>query len=161
MKIAVLSDTHIPKAAKELPDEVIRIVEGADLVIHAGDYVDESVIERLKSIAEFKGVQGNMDPYSICKLLPKKLLLEIKGVRIGVIHGDGSPIGLEKRVMAAFKNEKIDMLIYGHSHTPKNEKIGDVIVFNPGSPTDRFFAPYQSMGIITIEEEIKPEIIRL
>ena len=158
MKIAVLSDTHVPSAAAELPKNVCSILENADAIIHAGDYQVASVIDELQSIAPFYGVCGNMDGGDIRQRLPVRRIIRIGGFAIGVMHGWGSPAGLEDRIRAAFKNDRIDVLVYGHSHRAQNEHKGGMLIFNPGSPTDNRFAQFQSMGILTIEEKITGEI---
>jgi len=159
MKIAVLSDTHIPHAAAELPERVCKILETADAIIHAGDYQIEAVVETVQSFADFYGVWGNMDSVSIRSMLPAKRIITLGGFAIGVIHGSGSPAGLEDRILAAFTGERLDAIIYGHSHRVKNEFKNGLLLFNPGSPTDSRFAPFQSMGILTLEENITGEIL--
>jgi uncharacterized protein len=158
MKIAVLSDTHVPFAAKELPRDVYKNLEHADAIIHAGDYQVTSVIDVLQSIAPFYGVCGNMDGADIRQQIPQRRVIEIGGFTIGVMHGWGNPEGLEDRILASFKDVRIDVLIYGHSHRVQLEQRGTVLLFNPGSPTDNRFAQFQSMGMLTVDEKITGEI---
>ena len=159
MKIAVLSDTHLPFAAKELPKDVYKNLEHADAIIHAGDYQVASVIDTLQSIAPFYGVYGNMDGDETQQRLPARRIIQIGGFLIGVMHGWGSPAGLENRILALFKEDRIDVLVYGHSHRAKNEHKDGILICNPGSPTDSRFAQFQSMGVLTIEEKITGEIL--
>lgn len=161
MKVAVLSDTHIPHAASQLPENVCEILKQVDAIIHAGDYQAESVIDTLKSYADFYGVSGNMDASTIHKRVPTKLIINLGGFVIGVMHGNGSPAGLEERILEHFKNTHLDALIYGHSHRAYKEMRDGILLFNPGSPTDKRFAKYQSIGILTLEENITGEIIYL
>ena len=161
MKIAVLSDTHIPTSTGRLPDNLIKQIRGVDLIIHAGDLEELSVLEELDKIAKTEAVVGNMDSHKVIRQLPKKKILEIGKFRIGVIHGEGHPDTLIDYVQEKFKGERLDCVIYGHTHEPKIEKIGDTLYLNPGSPTDKVFAPYNSFIMIEIDERIKPEIIRL
>jgi hypothetical protein len=158
MKIAVLSDTHVPFAAKELPKDVYKNLEHADAIIHAGDYQVASVIDTLQSIAPFYGVCGNMDDHEIRQRLPARRIIQLGGFAIGVMHGWGSPAELEDRILASFKDDRIDVLIYGHSHRAQLDQRGSILLFNPGSPTDSRFAQFQSMGMLTIEEKITGEI---
>jgi putative phosphoesterase len=158
MKIAVLSDTHVPSAAAELPADAYKILEKTDAIIHAGDYQVASVIDTLQSIAPFYGVCGNMDDHEISQRLPVRRIIQLGGFAVGVMHGWGSPAGLEDRIRVLFTDEKIDVLVYGHSHRVKNELQDGVLLFNPGSPTDSRFAQFKSMGVLTIEEKITGEI---
>jgi uncharacterized protein len=159
MKIAVLSDTHVPYAAKELPGDVYKNLEHADAIIHAGDFQAAAVIDTLQSIAPFYGVCGNMDGGDIRQLLPVRRIIEIGGFAIGVMHGWGNPAGLEERILASFKDDRIDVLVYGHSHQAQNEQKGGILIFNPGSPTDNRFTRFQSMGMLTVEEKITGDIL--
>jgi len=159
MKIAVLSDTHVPFAAKELPKDIYKNLEQADAIIHAGDYQVASVIDRLQAIAPFYGVCGNMDGADIRQQLPQRRIIEIGGFAIGVMHGWGNPAGLLDRILASFKNDRIDVLVYGHSHRVQLENKGEMLICNPGSPTDSRFAQFQSMGMLTVEEKITGEIL--
>jgi putative phosphoesterase len=159
MKIAVLSDTHVPFAAKVLPGDIYNHLEQADAIIHAGDYQVVSVIDALQSIAPFYGVCGNMDGNEIRQRLPQRRVIKIGRFAIGVMHGWGSPAGLEDRILASFKDDRIDVLIYGHSHRAQLENRGSILIFNPGSPTDNRFSQFQSMGILTVDEKITGEIL--
>jgi uncharacterized protein len=159
MKIAVLSDTHVPFAAKELPKDVYKNLEQADAIIHAGDFQVAAVIDRLESIAPFYGVCGNIDGGDIRQRLPVRRIIEVGGFAIGVMHGWGSPAGLEDRILSSFKDVRIDVLVYGHSHQAQNEHKGGILVFNPGSPTDNRFTQFQSMGMLTVAEKITGEIL--
>jgi len=159
MKVAVLSDTHIPYAASQLPKKVCEVLEQSDAIIHAGDYAAESVIDTLQSFADFYGVRGNMDSIAIHNRVPAELIINLGGFAIGVMHGEGRPAGLEELVLASFKSKSLDAIIYGHSHQAKNEMRDGVLLFNPGSPTDKRFAAFQSMGILTIEDTITGEIL--
>jgi putative phosphoesterase len=159
IRIGVLSDTHIPIAAREIPRKALALLNGVDLIAHAGDILQLTVLEELEELAEVKAVYGNMDTHSIREKLPEINTFEVQGFKIGIIHGSGPPSGMESRIGKKF--DKIDVIIYGHSHSPKNEIINGVLFFNPGSTTDRVFAPCNSFGILTIDKEIRGEIIRI
>lgn len=161
MKIVVLSDTHIPYAAEDLPRAVYKELEGADAILHAGDFVDGSVLDRLGKITKTYAVRGNMDSAKLRDSLPNKLIIELGGFRVGLIHGSGSPAGLLDYAKDEFANDKVDAVVFGHSHYPMNEKRGGILLFNPGSSTDKVFAPYRSFGILEIGEDIKGKIVRL
>ena len=166
MKVLVLADTHVNDAGM-LPERLRGELKSADMVIHAGDYTGERLLEQLRALAgDFRGVYGNMDPEGIRKELRAKEIIEIEGVRIGVTHPSegGSPVGLAARVRAKFKEEDTEpgVIIYGHSHEPQNEKMDNILYLNPGSATGAFPARYRSFGVLTIENGvIRAEIVRV
>ena len=164
MKVLVLADTHVNDAGM-LPERLRSELKTADMVIHAGDYTGERLLEQLRASAgDFRGVYGNMDPEGIRKELRAKEIIEIEGVRIGVTHPSegGSPVGLAARVRAKFEEEDTEVIIYGHSHEPQNEKIDNILYLNPGSATGAFPARYGSFGVLTIENGvIRAEIVRV
>lgn len=157
--IGVISDTHLPVRAKKLPDDLIYRLKDCDLILHAGDFQDMTALMQIRDLGELKAVHGNMDTRELKKELPKKDVIEIGGYKIGITHGSGPPLGLEGRVKSKF--EDVDVIVYGHSHKPKNEVIDGILFFNPGSPTDRVFAPFNSFGILKVEDEVKGDIIKL
>ncbi len=162
MKIGVLSDTHIPERAPSLPAKMLEAFRGADMIIHAGDFVDPAVVTELRRVcADVRAVSGNMDGAAIRKLFPEKLIVKAGGFSLGVKHGFGPPDKLLSQMREAFKSSKVDMIIYGHSHQPLNEEMNGIRFFNPGSPTDEVFAPYKSFGIIEINDTIKAKIVKL
>ncbi|MFH1665208.1 MAG: metallophosphoesterase family protein [Candidatus Omnitrophota bacterium] len=160
MKIGVVSDTHIPVAAASLPKKMLDHFKGCDLIIHAGDMVEMSVIKELGKCAETKAVRGNMDDNEVRKNFPEKLIIDAGGKKIGVVHGKGPGDKVLQMAAAAFEG-KLDIIIFGHSHSPLNEKKDGTLFFNPGSATDRVFAKYRSFGMIEIEgDDIRSEIIK-
>lgn len=160
MKIAVFSDTHL-KSPVDLPRKALDILNSADAVIHAGDYQDISVVKSLMERKVFYGVYGNMDSGAVRAFLPEKRIIELNGFRIGITHGRGAPKGIEKRVGTLFADHDLDAIVFGHSHTPCNKMIDNILFFNPGSPTDKRYAPYCSMGVLTLEKTLRGEIIEL
>jgi len=162
VKIGVISDTHIPIKANEVPKEVLEAFKKVDMVIHAGDLVDLSVLDQLRmSCPEVKAVYGNMDPESVSAKLPQKIVFDAGSHRIGVIHGFGAPESLVRVLSEMFKQDKVDVIIFGHSHKAFNESIKGVLFFNPGSATDKVFVEYNSYGIIEINGTIEARIIKL
>ncbi len=160
MKIVVISDTHIPKTAEWLPKKLCDELKEADMILHAGDLTEVEVLDRLKAFGPVKAVRGNMDDAIVQRLLPQKEIIKVGRFKIGLMHGFGPPFGLVNRIGKEFK-EKVDVIVFGHSHSPKNEIINGRLFFNPGSPTDKFFASSNSFGILEIKKEIKGEIIKL
>jgi hypothetical protein len=163
MRIGVIADTHIYDATQELPAAVRQHFSGMDMILHAGDLVDLAVIEQLRKLSKkVVAVHGNMDKPEVIKKLPAKKVISAAGCRLGMVHGYGHPRNLAEFVRTQFSEEHIDCFIFGHSHSPMNERIKGILYFNPGSPTDKIFAPYNSVGIITLENKnIRGEIIRL
>jgi len=158
MKVGVISDTHIPNRAKKIPGKIIELFSDAALILHAGDIVDNSVIEELETIAKVEVVKGNMDKPDVP--FPVKKVLNVEALRIGLIHGFGSPFGIRNRIRKEF--DEIDIIVYGHSHKPYNKTENGVLFFNPGTPTDKIFALYNSVGILEIKgDSVKGQIIRL
>jgi len=159
MKIGVISDTHIPGAATFLPPAIFDIFHGVDLILHAGDIVSLSVLDELRTIAPVEAVAGNVDDDDVQKLLPFKKIIPVSSFSIGLIHGKYR-IDIQ-RGMIRQEFGRVDLIVYGHSHMPFWGKDGDMLFLNPGSPTDKRHAPYNSVALLTAEHELTAEIIRL
>jgi putative phosphoesterase len=151
MKIAVLADTHVNRL-EHLPKKLIDALSTVDLIIHAGDFTDVQLLEELKRLREVKAVHGNMDSRELKTVLQVKEIIEIGNKRIGITHGSGGPWGIEERVRKMFESDRIDIIIYGHSHRSQNKVINDILFFNPGKATNSF-------GILTINGGTQGEII--
>ena len=151
MRIAMLADTHVNNV-EDLPKKIINALSTVDLIIHAGDFTDVQLLRDLEELSKVKAVQGNMDSTELKAILPAKAIVEIKNKRIGITHGSGSPWGIEERVRKVFESDRIDILVYGHSHQSQNKVIKDILLLNPGKATDSF-------GILTIGAGVKGEII--
>ncbi|MGQ8874395.1 metallophosphoesterase family protein [Paenibacillus sp. TSA_86.1] len=152
MKIIVISDTHLPKRARTLPVPLVDALSGADLILHAGDWSDWSVYELLSQYAPVEGVAGNTDPSEIGEKLGFSRIVEAEGLRLGLVHGHRGSGGTEQNAIQTFDGERLDAVIYGHSHIPVMHTVDDLLVFNPGSPTDRRFQKRFSFGIMTAED---------
>jgi putative phosphoesterase len=151
MKIGVISDTHAT-SFDQLPDQISRTLAEVDLIIHTGDFVARDVLDGLKRLGEVKAVAGNMDSEELKRILPEKETLVIEGKRVGIIHGWGSPYGIDDRVGGMF--DDVDIIVYGHSHYSQNELKKGILFFNPGQAKNSF-------GILTIGQEVRGEIINL
>ena len=162
MKIGVISDTHIPDRADRIPAEIINAFRGVDMIVHAGDLAEVKVLEQLRSVCkDVRAVWGNMDPYEVRKQLQEKEVFEVSGRKIGLIHGYGAPLKLIELVGNIFKKDKVDIIIFGHAHCAINEEKDGVLYFNPGSPTDKIYCPYNSYGIIEINDKIEAKVIKI
>lgn len=160
MRIGVISDTHIPRACPSLPAQVIKAFDGVDLILHAGDLVEAKVLRDLEKIAKTIAVYGNMDDPDVLNLLREKEIIKVDGFSIGLIHGHGSAANIANYVRNQF-SDKVDTIVFGHSHVPMNEVKNGILFFNPGSPTDKLFAAYNSCGILTVTDKIKGELIKI
>ena len=162
MRIGVISDTHIPDRAGALPKELVEKLKPLDMLIDCGDLVELRVLKELRKICgDVKAVSGNMDPAEVREVLPDKLIFKAGKFTIGVSHGIGAPKTLPGMMRQLFKKDKVDLIVFGHSHQPLIDKSSRPWLFNPGSPTDTVFAPYKSFGIIEIDDTMELEIIRL
>ncbi len=162
MRIGVISDTHIPDRAEEIPQKILEDFADVDMIIHVGDLVDLSVLKKLKSIcANTIAVRGNMDPLDVRTQLPEKEVIKVAKFKIAIMHGYGAPANLIGLLSSVFKEDNVDVIIFGHSHNSVNEKREGVLFFNPGSATDKVFSEYNSYGIIEINDTIEAKIIKI
>jgi putative phosphoesterase len=144
MRLLLIADTHVPKRARELPGQVWREVERADVVVHAGDWVDVRLLDELVSRSHrLVGVVGNNDGPELRARLPELAAVELDGVRLAVVHETGQAKGRETRCAVAFPDA--DVLVFGHSHIPWDSVADSGLrLLNPGSPTDRRRQPYHT-----------------
>lgn len=154
MKIVVISDTHIPKKAKMIPSRLVTDLKKADLIVHAGDWQTIDVFNALSAYAKVEGVVGNVDGADIQQHFRGKEILHINGFKIGITHGHGQKMTTEKRAIATFEEDHVNCIIFGHSHIPVLKHENDVLIFNPGSPTDKRRQPFYSYGTLTIDNDI-------
>ena len=158
MKLGILSDTHLIAPHPELKKWVDRHFKDVDKILHLGDFTDLSIAKYLSDQKELIAVCGNMDLREIRDEFPTKKEVEISGFRIGLIHGGGPPFGIEARIREQF--DDVDVIVYGHTHTPANHQVKGILFFNPGSPT-RTFARKGTIGILHVEEKVTGEIIQI
>lgn len=163
MRIGVLSDTHIPDRAEQIPQAIIEDFKNVDMIIHVGDFVAPEVLEELRSICpNIKAVTGNMDYEELKAILPEKEVVVIENKKIGITHGHGPSHRILDTVRYIFMGEHLDIIIFGHSHIALKQKRDNTLYFNPGSATDKIFSPYNSYGIIEINNgEVDAKIIKL
>ena len=160
MKILVLSDTHIPRVAQDLPRSVYDQIAKVDMILHAGDFVDEDVLAKLKKLKTTHAVYGNMDSIELRRTLKAKEVITAGKFRIGLIHGYGAPRDLIDTVRSEFGT--VDAIVFGHSHTAVSTIKDGILFFNPGSPTDNIFATANSYGILEVtDQKIEGKIIAI
>lgn len=168
VKIGVVSDTHLTKIdpsnsnQQKFFQKAEELFSDVSLILHAGDIGSFEVINFLEKFAPVKAVFGNMDDLILRRTFPEKLILELEEARIGLTHGSGAPWQITDRVFQAFNNEDLDCLVFGHTHEPFNQVVSDVLLFNPGSPTDTVYTSQNSLGLLYLGgKKIKGEIILL
>jgi len=150
VQIAIISDTHMPRRGRRLPDRCIARLRAADVIVHAGDLKTLSVLRELQGYGRVIAVHGNVDDERVRAALPSEAALDADGVRIAVVHDAGPAAGRIDRLRARFPDA--DAVIFGHSHLPLHEYAPDGFqIFNPGSPTERRLAPQHTMGIATVQ----------
>ena len=158
-RLLLTADTHVPKRARDLPAELWDQVDRADLVIHAGDWVDVALLDRLERRArQLVGVHGNNDHGVLRERLPEVALVQLGGVSFGVVHETGPAKGREERCAAAFPD--VDVLVFGHSHIPWDTTAPSGLrLLNPGSPTDRRRQPFCSyMTALAVDGSLRVEL---
>jgi uncharacterized protein len=150
MLIAVISDTHLPRGQRRLPDACLERLRSADLILHAGDFSTPEVLHELESIGPVAGVSGNVDSFALRQLLPESRIVQAGGARIAMVHDAGPAAGRLERMRRRFPDA--DAVVFGHSHIPLHEEADGFQIFNPGSPTDRRRQPRHTMGMATVED---------
>jgi putative phosphoesterase len=152
VRLLLMSDTHLPKRAKALPAGLLAELPRADVVFHAGDWVDAATLYLLESrSARLVGVHGNNDGPDLRARLPEVAYVELGGLRFGVVHETGPAQGREARCAARFPD--LDVLVFGHSHIPWDTTAPTGLrLLNPGSPTDRRRQPHCTYMTATVTE---------
>jgi hypothetical protein len=146
VRIAIVSDTHMPRGNRRVPDVCVDAMRDADLIVHAGDFSGVEVLEWLESLGpRVVAVRGNVESSEVRARLPESLEFSADRHRIGVIHDAGPARGRLERMRLRFPD--VAAVIFGHSHLPLHEAAHGFQIFNPGSPTERRRSPKHSFGI--------------
>jgi uncharacterized protein len=154
----VLADTHIPRRARALPEELVPYLREADLILHAGDLIQPSVLDELSTHTPVYAVRGNVDPPEVD--LPETLEFAFGGARIAMIHDSGRKEGRRTRLHRRFPEARA--IVFGHSHIPFLEDEDGLLLLNPGSPTDRRRQPRHTFALLQAEEgSVRAEILTL
>ena len=150
MRLAIISDTHMPKGRRALPEACLERLAAADAIVHAGDFVARPVYEQLLAIGPpLHAVHGNVDEAQLHGLLPESLEVDLGGVQVGMIHDSGPAAGRMTRMRTRFP--RAGLVVFGHSHVPLLEEGPDgLILLNPGSPTERRRAPRHTMAEVEV-----------
>ena len=159
--VYLISDTHVPERREDIPKEFLSLLNPEDIVLHAGDWTNAATLKLLQQKAKTFGVWGNMDDGAVRKELPEKTIVEIQGFKIGITHGFGAPEGMVEKVQSKFL-EKVDMILFGHTHIPHSEEKEGILFYNPGSLSINMDRRELTYAILEIKNnEIAPRLITL
>jgi uncharacterized protein len=159
VRLLLIADTHVPKRARDLPERVWEEVAAADVVLHAGDWVDPSLLDVLEARAtRVVACWGNNDGAELRRRLPERADATLGGLRFTVVHETGAATGREARTAKAYPDT--DVLVFGHSHIPwdTTAKTG-LRLLNPGSPTDRRRQPFCTYMTATVDNAVLSEVV--
>jgi uncharacterized protein len=153
-RLLLLADTHVPKRARVLPEQVWRAAEAADVVVHAGDWVEPALLDELEERSErLVAVHGNNDGDELRRRLPEVARDTVAGLRLAVVHETGPKDGREKRCQELYGD--VDLLVFGHSHIPWDSTTPSGLrLLNPGSPTDRRQQPDCTYMTLTVADGV-------
>jgi uncharacterized protein len=147
--VVVVADTHLPRGTRAIPERARELMRGSDLILHAGDFVREQVLEEIEALGPpVQAVHGNMDSPALRASLPSETVVAVGGARIALVHDAGPAHGRLERLRLRFPDA--DAVVFGHSHQPLHEREGGFQIFNPGSPTERRRAPHHTIGLARI-----------
>ncbi|HEX8628870.1 MAG TPA: YfcE family phosphodiesterase [Catenuloplanes sp.] len=159
MRMVIMADTHVPRRARDLPPALWAAVDAADVVVHAGDWVDVALLDALSARARrLIGVYGNNDGPPLRARLPEVARAELAGLKIAVVHETGPATGRESRCAQRFPD--CDLLVFGHSHIPWDTRAANgARLLNPGSPTDRRRQPYATYLTATAADGALTDVV--
>jgi uncharacterized protein len=159
--IALISDTHLPRGTRRLPEACVEAIRAADLLLHAGDVMTAGVLAEIEAIGPpVAAVHGNIDDAELRARLPETRLVPAGGARIAMVHDAGAAQGRLERLRRRFPDA--DAVVFGHSHMPLHEERAGFQIFNPGSATARRRAPCHTMGLArAVDARVAFELIAL
>ncbi len=150
MRLAIVSDTHMPRGSRELPAACVAHLREADAILHCGDFFGAELLQRFQAFGPpLHAIHGNVDERALREALPARRVVEVAGARIGMVHDPGPRIGRLARLRRAFPGA--GAVVFGHTHLPQHEHLEDFQIFNPGSPTERRRAPAHTMGMASLQ----------
>jgi uncharacterized protein len=151
MLLGIISDTHMPRGDRRLPEACVERLAAVDVILHAGDVMTADALAGMESIGPpLLAVHGNVDSAELRARLPAERTVEAGGARIAIVHDSGPARARLGRLRARFPG--VDAVVFGHSHLPLHEEAGGFQIFNPGSPTERRRAPTRTMGLARVED---------
>lgn len=152
MKIGIISDTHLNKHPEKILDYLEKCFKDMDLIIHAGDYTNSKVITLIKAHNKFVGVFGNVDKAPVRELVKEKEIIELCGQKIGIFHGHGTKDTTIERAYNIFLADKVDIIVFGHSHNPSISTKNKILMLNPGSLSRKRKEPWFSYIILSLDK---------
>jgi putative phosphoesterase len=153
IKIGIISDTHISKDVYKIEELLNRNFKDVDLIIHAGDFKSVKVIDLIKKHKNFIGVWGNNDGEAVRSQIKEKEIIKLNNYKIGIYHGHGEAKTTMERAYDVFKEDKVDIIIFGHSHQAIIKTINKTLILNPGSPTSKHKERWYSFIILELEKD--------
>ncbi|MEA2479359.1 MAG: uncharacterized protein QOJ07_1281 [Thermoleophilaceae bacterium] len=149
--IAVISDTHLPRGSRRIPDACVERMRASDLIVHAGDIATVEVLDDIAALGPpVAAVHGNVDEAVLRERLPEARTIDAEGATLAIVHDAGPAGGRLARMRRRFPEAAA--VVFGHSHIPLHEQSEDGFqIFNPGSPTDRRRQPRHTMGVARAE----------
>jgi uncharacterized protein len=159
--VAVISDTHLPRGSRRIPDACVASMRAADLILHAGDFTEPEVLDELEGLGPpVAAVHGNVDTEELKRRLPEARVVDAGGAKLAIVHDAGPARGRIERMRARFPDA--DAVVFGHSHIPLHEERDGFQIFNPGSPTDKRRQPHYTMGFARVADgRVEFELRRL
>jgi hypothetical protein len=149
MRLAIISDTHLPRGGRSLPSRCVELCRGATAILHAGDLIGIEILELLRTLGPpVHAIHGNVDDERVRAVLPARAEIAFGAVKVGIVHNPGPARDRAERLTRRFPG--CDAVVFGHTHVPEHDRHGPVQIFNPGSPTDRRRAPHHTMGLAQI-----------
>jgi hypothetical protein len=149
----VLADTHIRDgSARDLPAVVWDLASGVDAILHGGDILGHELLSRLSATAPTYAVLGNND-HELAGVVPERRIVELEGMRIGMVHDSGQRAGRARRLHGWFP--ECGVVVFGHSHEPCDEPgVDGQRLFNPGSTVERRRQLHHTVGVLEIVDGI-------
>jgi uncharacterized protein len=159
--VAVISDTHLPRGTRRIPDACIASMRASELILHAGDFTYPEVLDELEALGPpVAAVHGNVDAEELRRRLPEARVVDAGGAKIAIVHDAGPSYRRHERMRARFP--EADAVVFGHSHIPLHEEHDGFQIFNPGSPTDKRRQEHFTMGVADITDgRIRFKIVTL
>ncbi|PRR77383.1 hypothetical protein CLLI_23670 [Clostridium liquoris] len=153
LKIGIISDTHITKHGDNINKIIDKYFKDVDMIIHVGDFNSMDVINNIKKKKKFMGVFGNNDSSTVKQYLKEKDIINIEGYKIGMFHGHGDKKTSIERAYDEFKDSKVDIIIFGHSHQPIIKTKNKILMINPGSPSRKLKERWYSYIVLELDKK--------
>ncbi|AUM96988.1 TPA: metallophosphoesterase [Clostridium botulinum] len=153
MKIGVISDTHMDKHTSKIEKLIDKSLKDVDLIIHLGDFTSPRVLEKIKKKKKVIGVWGNNDRSGLRQELKEKEIVTLDGYKVGLFHGHGTEKNTLDRVYNIFKDDNVDIILFGHSHQPMIKTKNKTLIINPGSPSKKIRERWFSYVVLTLKKD--------